>query len=88
MSETIVWDEQAKQHFDKVIENLPQFHRSIAERLVKEKSEELARGRDSGIVQDQDVITAFFQEVPPAFKDMMKRLFNHLNVEYSQYVKE
>ncbi len=84
----ITWDAQAKAHFDAVIENLPQFHRSIAQRLVKEKSEELAQGRNSAIVQDQDVIPAFFQEVPPAFKDMMKRLFNHLNIDYSQYVSD
>ncbi len=84
----IKWDNQAREHFDRVIENLPQFHRSIAETLVKEKSEELAVGRDSEVVEDQDVVVAFFQEVPPAFKDMMTRLFNHLGIDYTQYVNK
>ena len=84
----IQWSPQAKKHFDTVIENLPQFHRSIAELLVKEKAEEIALARGSNTVEDKDVVTAFFQEVPPAFKDMMKRLFSQLNIDYKQYIEE
>ena len=85
---SIEWSKDAKEHFEEVVGNLPQFHRSIAEQLVKEKAEELAVKRESGIVENKDVVTAFFQEVPPAFKDMMKRLFGQLNIEYKQYIKE
>lgn len=84
----IKWNEKAKEIFDKVIGNLPQFHRSIAEQLVKETAESLARERSSEAVEEQDVVIAFFKEVPPAFKDMMKRLFSQHNIEYSQYIKE
>jgi len=85
---SIKWNENTKNYFDKVIGNLPQFHRSIAEKLVKEKSEELAKQRGSELVQDQDMVRAFFQEVPPAFKDMMKRLFSQLNIDYSGCIDE
>ena len=54
----------------------------------KEKAEELAEARGSELVEDKDLVVAFFQEVPPAFKDMMKRLFSHLNIDYSQYIEE
>ncbi len=84
----IKWKESSKEVFDKVIDNLPQFHRSIAKQLVKEKAEELAKSRNSEFVEEKDMVVAFFQEVPPAFKDMMKRLFSHLNIDYTQYVKE
>jgi len=84
----INWSDPAKDIFDKVVENLPQFHRSIAKQLVKEKAEELSRERQSDTVEDKDVVIAFFQEVPPAFRDMMKRLFNQLKVDYSQYVND
>jgi len=84
----IKWDKKAQEYFDKIIGNLPQFHRSIAERLVKQKAEELAQERKSEVVQDSDFITALFQEVPPAFKDMMKRLLEKQNVDYTQYIKE
>lgn len=82
------WNEETKNNFDKVINNLPQFHRSIAEKLVKEKSEELAEKRGSNLVEDKDMVRAFFQEVPPAFKDMMKRLFGQLDIEYGSFVNE
>ncbi|MBU0694856.1 MAG: hypothetical protein KKC11_09380 [Candidatus Omnitrophica bacterium] len=80
----INWDDKAKDIFDKVISNLPQFHRTIAEKLVKESAENLARDRNSSIVQEKDLVAAFFKEVPPAFKEMMRRLFNKLGIEYEE----
>lgn len=82
------WTEQATSDFTTIIQQLPQFHRTIAERLVKEKSEELAASRGAAAVEEEDVIRAFFQEVPPAFKDMMKRLFSKHRIDYTRYCKE
>ena len=84
----VIWSEEAKEKFDKIIKNLPQFHRTIAERLIKDKSEELAKKRESGKVEDKDLIMAFFQEVPPAFKDMLERLLNQLNIDYLKYITQ
>ena len=84
----VIWNKETKSKFDKIIENLPQFHRTIAEQLIKEKSEQLAVGRDSKEVEDKDLIVAFFQEVPPAFKGMLERLLSQLNVDYSQYINQ
>ena len=84
----VIWNVETKSKFDKIIENLPQFHRTIAEQLIKEKSEELAKKRDSKEVEDKDLIIAFFQEVPPAFKGMLERLLSQLNVDYSQYINQ
>lgn len=82
----ITWNRETKGKFDRIIENLPQFHRTIAEQLVKQKSEQLAGERDSKEVEDRDLITAFFREVPPAFKGMLERLLNQLNIDYSCYL--
>jgi len=84
----VIWNEETKSKCDRIIENLPQFHRTIAEQLIKQKSEELAKARDSKEVEDKDLIVAFFQEVPPAFKDMLERLLNQLNIDYSQYISQ
>ncbi|MFO8052346.1 MAG: DUF2621 family protein [Candidatus Omnitrophota bacterium] len=84
----IEWDSSAKNTFDKVIQSLPQFHRTIAEKLVYQKAKDLAASRKSSLVEDQDLIQAFFQEVPPAFYEMMKRLFDHLNIDYSKYIEK
>lgn len=85
---SIKWDDTAKNNFDKVITNLPQFHRSIANIIVKEKAEKLANERNAQSVEDQDLIKAFFIEVPPAFKEMMKRLLTQQNINYSEYIDE
>jgi hypothetical protein len=84
----IKWKKETEDTFKKVIDHLPQFHKSIAAQLVKERSEELAKERGCGHVENEDLITAFFQEVPPAFKEMMKRRFAYLNIDYCQYLKD
>lgn len=84
----IIWNGETKSKFDRIIENLPQFHRTIAEQLIKQKSEELAEARDSQEVEDKDLVVAFFQEVPPAFKGMLQRLLSQLNIDYSQYISQ
>ncbi len=82
----IKWNEETRKHFDQVIGNLPQFHRTIAQQLVKESAETIAQERSSPCVEEKDLVVAFFKEVPPAFKDMMKRLFNQQGIDYSKYV--
>lgn len=84
----IIWNGETKSKFDRILENLPQFHRTIAEQLIKQKSEELAEARDSKEVEDKDLVVAFFQEVPPAFKGMLQRLLSQLNIDYSQYISQ
>ena len=84
----VKWNPQTEEMFNTIIINLPQFHRNIAKQLVRMRAEELAHKRGSECVETGDLITAFFKEVPPAFKDMMKRLFANLNIDYSEFSKE
>jgi hypothetical protein len=84
----IKWQDSAKAQFNKIIQSLPQFHRTIAEKLVQQKAEEIAALRNSTLVEEKDLAKAFFQEVPPAFSEMMKRLFEHLNIDYSKYIEK
>lgn len=75
------WSPKAQEIFNTIIKELPQFHRAIAERLVKESSETAAFQAGKQCVEERDVIDAFGREVPPAFQGMMKRLFQKLNIE-------
>ena len=84
----ILWTKEAQKKYDVVIDSLPQFHRTIAKQLVKVKAEELAQERKSGVVEEEDLIIAFFQEVPPAFRDMMKKLLTKHNINYEKHIKE
>ena len=81
----IKWDEDARKKYQEITESLPQFHRTIARQLVRQKAEELAKERKSEIVEVRDLVIAFFQEVPPAFKDMMKKLLSKHGIDYSEY---
>ncbi|MBU2102054.1 MAG: hypothetical protein ABH865_09060 [Candidatus Omnitrophota bacterium] len=81
----ITWSAKAKEIFDKVITNLPQFHRSIAQVLVKESAQEIAKAKGLSSVEEKELIEAFFKEIPPAFKDMMKRLFTKLGIDYEKH---
>lgn len=76
------WSKEAEETFLKILNNLPQFHRSIAEKLVKKSAEELAAEKNKNYVETTDLIQAFFKEVPPAFREMMVRLFEKLNIDY------
>jgi hypothetical protein len=84
----IEWSEQAQNIFNGIIGNLPQFHRTIAQRLVKESAEAAVQQRGRAMVEEKDLIEAFFAEVPPAFRDMLKRQFKQLNIDYTNYIKE
>ncbi len=85
MSE-IIWSPEAKDIFDKITGNLPQFHRAIAQKLVKQSAEDIALGKNKPCVEEDDLIEAFFKEVPPAFKEMMKKLLTKLDIDYSQFM--
>lgn len=84
----ITWTKEAQDMFEKVITALPQFHRSIAQKLVKESAEEITKSRGLAAVEEKELVEAFFQEIPPAFKEMMKRLFHKLSIDYTKYIKE
>lgn len=84
----IKWDEEARKKYEEITENLPQFHRTIAKQLVKGKAEELAKERNAESVDLKDLVKAFFQEVPPAFKEMMKKLLSKYGIDYLKYIDE
>ena len=82
----VTWLDSAKDIFDKITGNLPQFHRAIAQKLVKQSAEDIAFGKNKPCVEEDDLIEALFKEVPPAFKEMMKRLLTKLDIDYSQFI--
>lgn len=79
------WEAVAQEKFKMVISKLPIFHRHIAESAVKERAEESARLRASAQVQEQDIIAAFFSDVPSPFYSMMIRLLEQSGFDYKKY---
>lgn len=79
------WDTQIQQKFKVMISKIPVFHRRIAESIVTKKAEENALARNAACVEEQDVIAAFFSDVPFPFYSMMVRLLEQTGFDYKKY---
>ena len=79
------WEPKAQEKFRLVISKMPVFHRRIAEEAVTKEAVEIAQGRRAQVVEEQDVIAAFFTDVPSPFYSMMIRLLEQSGLDYKKY---
>ncbi|MEI6831671.1 MAG: DUF2621 family protein [Candidatus Omnitrophota bacterium] len=81
----MVWEAETEGKFKLLISKIPIFHRRITESTVMRQAEAIALKRNSGQVQEQDVVAAFFSDVPSPFYSMMIRLLEQNNFDYKKY---
>jgi len=79
------WNPEVKLIFNAFIAKIPVFHRHITEEAVTKRAQELAKSRNSNLVQEEDVISAFFSDVPSPFYSMMIRLLEQTGFDYKKY---
>ncbi|MFH0855656.1 MAG: hypothetical protein V1869_04015 [Candidatus Omnitrophota bacterium] len=79
------WDKATQNKFQVVVTKIPVFHRHITEEAVTKGSQEYARKRGAAKVEEVDVISAFFSDVPAAFYSMMVRLLEQNGFDYKKY---
>lgn len=79
------WEPAIEARFRQMIAKIPVFHRRITEEAVIKRAEELARSRRAGQVEEQDIIAAFFTDVPSPFYGMMVRLLDQAGFDYRRY---
>lgn len=79
------WDNKTQEKFKMMISKIPVFHRRITEETVIRKAEENAKNRNDSRIKEQDVISAFFSNVPSAFYSMMIRLLEQTGFDYKRY---
>ena len=79
------WNPQAKEKFAILISKIPIFHRHITEEAVTKRAEENAKSRNAAYVEEQDIISAFFSDVPTPFYSMMIRLLDQNGFDYKKY---
>lgn len=79
------WDTNTQEKFRLMISRIPVFHRHITEEVVTKKAEEIAKIRKAKQIQEQDVIGAFFSDVPSPFYSMMVRLLEQTGFDYKKY---
>lgn len=81
----ITWSQETKRKFDLMISKMPIFHRKVAESLVSGKAIAIAKQRNSGIVEEEDVVKAFFSDVPKPFEAMMIKIMEESGFDYKKY---
>ncbi|MFA5410849.1 MAG: DUF2621 family protein [Candidatus Omnitrophota bacterium] len=79
------WNPEVKARLEAMVAKIPVFHRHITEVAVIERAEENALARRSAQVEEQDVIAAFFSDVPSPFYSMMVRLLEQSGFDYKKY---
>ena len=81
----MVWEAAIESKFKILISKIPIFHRQITESVVRCRAEEIANQRNALCVQEQDVVAAFFSDVPSPFYSMMIRLLGQNGFDYKKY---
>lgn len=82
---TMTWEPVALGKYQKMLGIIPTFHRAIAQQVVNIKAEELATARGSVKVEEEDIVRAFFSEVPKAFYSLMVRVMDEVGFNYKIY---
>ena len=81
----ITWDETAYGQFEKILEQIPALIRGIAETRVSKKAENILRQEGRWIIQEKDMVDAFFSETPEGFMSPMKSSMEELGIDYQKY---
>ena len=79
------WQADTQGKFKLFISKIPVFHRHITEVAVTKRAEEIAKARNARQIEEQDVISAFFSDVPSPFYSMMVRLLEQTGFDYRRY---
>jgi len=79
------WDTKTQEKFKLMISKMPVFHRRIAEEAVTLKAQENARERGVSQVEEADVISALFSDVPKPFYSLMIRLLEDVKFDYRKH---
>ena len=79
------WDIKTQEKFKLMISKMPVFHRRIAEEAVTLKAQENAQARAASQVEEADVISALFSDVPKPFYSLMIRLLEDVGFDYRKY---
>jgi len=79
------WDCKTQEKFKVFTSRIPVFHRHITEEVVIRKAEENAKARNAHKVEEEDVVSAFFSDVPSPFYSMMVRLLDQTGFNYRKF---
>ena len=85
MQGKITWDKATEEKFKKLLEQIPDLIRGIAEIRVTKKVESIVREQNRTEIREKDLIDALFAETPSGFVPAMKNGMDELGMDYVQY---
>lgn len=81
----VSWDETSGQHFQKILLEIPDLIRGIAELRVSRKAENIVKDEGRNVIMEKDMVDAFFAETPGGFIPAMKNSMKELDIDYTKY---
>jgi hypothetical protein len=81
----VTWEKSTAEKFEKILEQIPALVRGIAETRISKKAESLVRGDNRLVINEKDMVDAFFAETPPGFIPAMKEGMIEVNIDVKQY---
>ncbi len=79
------WEPRTEEKFRLMISKIPVFHRHITQEAVTKKAGENSVSRGAARIEEQDVVAAFFSDVPTPFYSMMVRLLDEVGFDYNKF---
>jgi len=68
-----------------LIEKIPVFLRSIARERVSQKAQSIARDNNRTVIDEKDMVDAFFIETPFGFHGPLKTDMEEIQIDYTKY---
>ncbi|MCK9603193.1 MAG: hypothetical protein M0R66_02265 [Candidatus Omnitrophica bacterium] len=81
----MIWETNTQEKFKLLISKIPVFHRRLTEEAVTKRAREIVASRNAGQIEEEDVVAAFFSDVPSPFYSMMVRLLEQTGFDYKKY---
>ena len=81
----IIWDKSTQEKFLRILEEIPPLIRGIAETRVSKKAESIIRQENRTVINEKDMVDAFFAETPFGFHGPMKTDMQNLGIDYTKY---
>ena len=82
---TISWEKTTQEQFLKILEQIPELIRGIAESRVSKKAESLVKAENRLEITQKDMIDALFAETPAGFIPAMKSGLEALGIDYAKH---
>jgi len=84
-TQRITWDKTTEEKFLTILKQIPDMVRGIAETRISKKAEALVRENNRAVIEEKDMVAAFFAETPGAFRGAMKKSMVDLKIDYQGY---